>query len=296
MKVLLTGGTGYVGRALRRELAERGHEVRLLVRGGGGRDRGPGSFEVVYGDVLDPNACLRACEGCDAVVHLVGIIREFPRSGITFEEMHTTATRTIVRSAERKGVARFIHMSALGSHENAASAYHQTKYSAEQVVCGSSLAWTIFRPSVIFDRGDEFTGMLVEMVRRGVVPLIGGGMSKLQPVSRADVVRCMAASLTMPETRGRIFELGGADQLAFKEIQTMIAAHLGLKPRMMPVPAALMKPVVRLMERFPRFPLTSDQLTMLLEDNVCDTREAELMFGFTPASFAAELPLLLAGR
>lgn len=294
MKILLTGGTGYVGTALRSELVRRGHRVRVLARRGSGVVSGTDhTFDVAHGDVLDPNACLRASEGCDAVVHLVGIIREFPQSGITFEALHTEATRTIVRSAEQKSVKRFIHMSALGARANASSNYHRTKFAAEEIVRGSSLDWTIFRPSVIFDRGDEFTRMLVEMVARGAVPLIGGGMSKMQPVARGDVVRCMAASLLMPETRGRIFELGGADRLSFREMLGAIAAHLGVHPRMVPMPAALLKPVVRLLERFPQFPLTGDQLTMLLEDNVCDTAEAERMFGFTPASFVAELPLLL---
>lgn len=296
MKVLLTGGTGYVGTAVRHNLVRRGHRVRMLVRRGSGHEAGPDDmFDIVHGDVLDPNACLRACEECDAVVHLVGIIREFPQSGITFEELHTGATRTIVRSAERKGVKRFVHMSALGSRENASANYHRTKFAAEEIVRQSSLAWTIFRPSVIFDRGDEFTSMLAEMVRRAVVPLIGGGMSKLQPVARGDVARCIAKSLLMPETRGCLFELGGADRLSFKEIQTMIAAHRGVKPKMVPVPAILMRLVVRVMERFPGFPITSDQLTMLAEDNVCDTGEAERVFRFKPESFVAELPLLLEG-
>jgi NADH dehydrogenase len=147
---------------------------------------------------------------------------------------------------------------------------------------------------VIFDRGDDFTGMLVEMVRRGIVPLIGGGLSKLQPVARADVAMCMAASLEMPQARGRVFELGGADRIAFKDLLEMIAAHEGEKPKMIRMPASLMKPIVRVMERFPWFPLTSDQLTMLLEDNVCDTSEAERTFGFKPASFIQALPELLA--
>jgi uncharacterized protein YbjT (DUF2867 family) len=306
MNVLLTGGTGYVGAALRERLAGRGHSVRLLVRreSGGTALRAGGftraedftrtaGFTIAGGDVLDTNSCLRACAGCDAVVHLVGIIREYPRYGITFDELHVRATENIVAAAERQGVKRFVHMSALGSREDAVSTYHKTKYAAESIVRHSALAWTIFRPSVIFDRGSEFIETLVQLAGRRIVPLIGGGSARLQPVARADVAACMAACLTMPGTRGRVFELGGADRLAFKDLLRMIAAHRDGNPKMIALPAFLMKPIVRAMERFPSFPLTSDQLTMLLEDNLCDTAEAERVFGFAPASFIRALPELL---
>jgi NADH dehydrogenase len=294
MRVLLTGGTGFVGSALREELKARGHEVVLLVRNLRARSDVPREgFALRNGDVLDRNACLQACDGCDAVIHLVGIIREYPRRGVTFEQLHVQATENVLYAAARQGVKRFIHMSALGSREGARSRYHRTKYEAESKVRRAGVDWTIFRPSVIFAPGDDFTGMLADLAARKFVPLVEGGRSLLQPVALEDVVRCMADSLLMPETREETYELGGADRMSLRDMLEAVAAHLGIKIKTVNVPAFAMKLVVRMMESRPDFPLTGDQLLMLLEDNVCDMRHASETFGFEPASFRKALPGLL---
>jgi len=283
-----------VGSTLRKALEEQGHKVRLLVRRGSPRKPAlADKLEMVNGDILDTNSCLRACDGCEAVVHLVGIIREFPARGITFDELHVTATGNIVEAAKRQGIKRFIHMSALGSKEGATSRYHRTKFEAEKIVENSGIAWTIFRPSVIFAPGDEFTRMIVDIAGRAIVPLVSGGKALMQPVALSDVCRCMAFSLGIPETRGTVFELGGADRVSFREIIERVSAHLGKKPKLIYVPAAFVKPVVGFMQRFPSFPLTYDQLVMLLEDNTCDTTQAEKIFGFKPESYLKNLGVLV---
>ncbi len=294
MKLLLTGGTGFVGKALRRSLAGNGHDVRLLLRRPPSPPPSDSNLDdIVRGDVLDTNCCLRACDGREAVIHLVGIIRERPGDGITFDQLHTAATANMADAAGRQGVKRFIYMSALGARETAVSDYHRTKFASEKILKRSPLAWTIFRPSVIFGRGGEFIPAMVQMIRRRIVPLIGGGKSRLQPVSIDDVCGCVTASLRMAETRMRVFELGGPEKITFAEMTSMIGAILGVKPVTFPAPSFIMKPLVRIMDRFPNFPLTSDQLTMLLEDNVCDTQEVENVFGFRPASFIGALNWLL---
>jgi uncharacterized protein YbjT (DUF2867 family) len=298
VKILITGGTGYVGSALKRLLVDEGHSVRLLVRKESlGALSSENKYEIAVGDVLDKNSCYKACEGCGAVVHLVGIIREHPALGITFDELHVTATANMAEAAGRQGVKQFIYMSALGARENAPSRYHQTKFAAEAVVRSAPVIWTIFRPSVIFSRDfpgeDEFTKLLVQLARRRVAPLIGGGEALLQPVALEDVCRCIAAALITPETGGAIFELGGSERISFKRMLEQIAAHLGSKPKMVSIPSVFMKPVVRCMERFPQFPLTSDQLTMLLEDNVCDTGPAERIFHFKADAYTRALPGIL---
>jgi NADH dehydrogenase len=236
---------------------------------------------------------LKACDGIDAVVHLVGIIREYPDLGITFDNLHTSATFFMVDAARRSGVRRFIHMSALGSRENAASAYHRTKYEAEEFVRGAPLQWTIFRPSVIFDRGSEFIGMLVDLVKNKVIPMIGGGKGRLQPVALSNVCRCMAGALAMPETIGQTYELGGPEQLTFRQMIEAVSSALDSPIKTIDVPLWMVRPVVRLLQRLPDFPLTMDQLTMLQEDNICDTAHYARVFNIEPQSFLKALPGLV---
>jgi NADH dehydrogenase len=295
MKILLTGGTGYVGEALREKLRLQGHDVRLLVRRESAHRLPAGTgYDVVLGDVLDSHACMRAVDGCEAVVHLVGIIREFPNDGITYVAMHTEATFNMVDAATRMGLERFVHMSALGARADAPSRYHTTKFEAESIVKNSNQRWTVFRPSVIFSPGSEFIRQLVDLVQRPVVPIVGGGKALLQPVSLENLTDAMARSLSMPETQGCSYDVGGPDRARFIDILERIAKHYKIHPNTMKISPAFMKPVVRLMQRFESFPLTLDQLEMLLEDNVCDTDAFTSAFGIKELeSFEAALPSLL---
>jgi NADH dehydrogenase len=253
------------------------------------------TYEIVYGDIFETNTCLHACDGCDAVIHLVGIIREFPAKGITFDELHRVATATIVEAAQRVGVPRFIHMSALGANADTPSKYHRTKFAAEQIVMGSGLRWTIFRPSWIFASGDDMSRTIMAAINRPVVPLIGGGRANMQPVALEDVCACMARALNLPETQGRIFELGGPDRVSFKEILEQAALSAGRKVRMMAVPTWMVRPIVGMLERFQSFPLTLDQLRMLSRDNVCEVDPYVKAFQLEPKSFSGSIPTLFPG-
>lgn len=295
MKILLTGGTGYVGQELRDRLRLHGHDVRLLVRRENADKIPAGSeFDVVLGDVLDSHACFKAADGCEAIVHLVGIIREFPNAGTTYVAMHTEATFNMVNAASRMGIERFVHMSALGARKDARSRYHTTKSEAESIVKDSNLRWTIFRPSVVFGPNSEFIGELVDLVHRQVVPVIDGGKSLLQPVSLENLTDAMARSMSMPETQGCSYDVGGPDRIRFSDLLDRIAKYYKLHPNTMKVSSLFMKPVVKMMQRFESFPLTVDQLEMLKEDNICDTGAFTSTFGIKELdSFDAALPSLL---
>ena len=293
MKILLTGGTGFVGRSLRRALKAQGHDVRLLVRtqSTGKIDPREG-LEVLAGDVLDTHACLRAVDGCDALVHLIGIRREQPHDGITYEAMHTEATYGVVDAARRSKVERVIFMSALGARPDAPSGYHRTKFEAEEIVRKSGMRWTIFRPSIIFGEGDEFHPLVADLVHRPIVPVIDGAKSLLQPVSVANVVGPMARTLSMPETQGKIFEVGGPERIAFIDIMYKVARHYGVWPNTMSVSSRFARPAVKFAQRFRSFPLTYDELLMLLEDNVCDASAFTSTFGVTLDPYEAQIPSL----
>jgi uncharacterized protein YbjT (DUF2867 family) len=295
MKVLITGGTGYIGRRLCEHIADRGHDVRLLVRRGSeGKVPSPDRYDTVHGDAFNTNARLRATEDCDAVVHLIGIIREFPDRGITFDQLHRVATHNVADAARRNHVGRFIHMSALGVQENAHSLYYKTKYAAEEIVKANPFRWTIFRPSFVMGYGDHATQEIAELVRKPVVPMIDGGKNLVQPVALDDLCTVMAQSLGMPETQGNTYEIAGPDRISFADLMRHIADAFGVHMRSINVPSWVVGPMTRLFERYPWFPLTVDQLRMLREDNVCEIDRYVKTFRIEPRTFRQILPTLTA--
>jgi uncharacterized protein YbjT (DUF2867 family) len=222
--------------------------------------------------VTKPETYADALVGCDAVINLVGIIREFPGRGITYQRLHVQATEHLLRVTAAAGVRRYLHMSALGARAGAPSTYHRSKFQAEELVRSSGLDWTIFRPSVIFGPKDDFINKLAGLVSKlPIVPVIGSGTYRLQPIAGDDVARCFTMALTMPETIGAAYDLCGCDPLTYRELLAAIGAVFGKHPvRTVSIPPACMMFLARLLQRFPLFPVTPDQIRMLLEESLCD--------------------------
>ncbi|CAB4244706.1 Predicted nucleoside-diphosphate-sugar epimerase [Methylacidimicrobium sp. AP8] len=226
--VLVTGGTGFVGSHLVRRLVELGYHVRVLTRAGGTTKRTLPSVRctLVEGDPLDPDVCRRATLGTDAVIHLIGILKE--SRNISYREAHVQTTRLLLSAAKGNGVRRWLHMSALGSRPYAPSRYHQTKWTAEELVRASELHWTIFRPSVIYGPGDHFLTVFRNLLSRplfryfSILPLPGGGASPLQPVAVEDVVTAFTRALVLPQTIGKEYVLSGPDRVTLAEICSLL--------------------------------------------------------------------------
>lgn len=296
MRVFVTGGTGFVGSEILRQLVAAGHTVRALVRPGseGGVAIHKG-VEIRRGDVTDPASLDGALNGCQAVIHLVGIIRENPGKGVTFRRLHVEATRNMLTAAATQGVRRFVHMSANGTRANAESEYHRTKWQAEEAVRASGLDWTIFRPSLIFGPGGEFVTMLTGLVRRlPIVPVIGDGQYRLAPVAVADVAAGFVGALTHPEAVEKLYHCCGPAEYSYDEILDLVGAALGRRsvPKIHQ-PVFLVWPVLALFDSFPAFPISRAQVTMLLEGNVCDPRPWAEAFNLSLQSFPAGLRMLL---
>ena len=293
-RVFVTGATGFVGRTVIQALRAEGYVVRCLVRRGSEPDlRGVEAIERVEGDVLSRQTLEEGMAGCDAVVHLVGIIREHVPTNTTFYRVHVQGTSNVVAAAASVGVRRYIHMSALGAREGARSRYHQTKWAAEEAVHACSLPWTIVRPSVIYGRGDGFVSLLVRVVRRlPVVPLIGGG--RLQPVPVEQVAQGLARALARPAAVKQTYEVGGPDRVTLGELVDLIGKVLGRRRILkFNVPRVVVRVATRALHRLPYFPLTPDQLLMLEEDNVCDPAPFFSTFGLAPLPLATGLRQLL---
>ena len=284
MRIFLAGGTGFVGGHVRRALLGKGHSIRLLVhkRSVGAE---PG-VEEVEGDATLLPTLIDGVTGCDAVVNLIGIIREFPRRDLTFKRLHIEATRNIVRAARSAGIARHLQMSALGASADGTSGYFKSKFAGEEEVRGSGLDYTIFRPSIIFGPKDDFINQLAGYLRSfPAMPVIGDGEYQMQPISSDDVARCFEEALEKPETIGRTFELCGPDRMSYNTLLDTIGRVIGMQ-RVLKIknPLALMRLVVPVMERFSFFPITSDQITMLVQGSVCDGSWRKT-FTFEPTRF-----------
>jgi uncharacterized protein YbjT (DUF2867 family) len=287
MRVLVTGASGFVGNEVVRELLNRGHEVRALVRPRSqkklqDRDR----VEVVQGDCLHPEILQDAAQGCDAVIHLVGIIREFPGRGVTFERVHVKATQNVVDAAKIAGVRRYLHMSALGARPEPADPYHVTNFKADCYVINSGLAYTIFRPSVIYGPGDQSINLFARQLRRLVFfPIVGDGLYQLQPVPVWSVAAAFALALELPHTENKIYNVGGPEPLTFNQLIDTIASVLHRRVMKIHQPVWCMRFAANLCGRFAWFPLTPGQLRMLLEGNTCNPSAFYQDFGLEPVSF-----------
>jgi uncharacterized protein YbjT (DUF2867 family) len=305
MKILVTGGSGFVGRAILRRLHADGHAVRLLIRRPDSESArslaDQYGIELCPGDVMTESALAPACAGIEAVVHLVGIIAEFGTQ--TFENVHAKATRNLVNAARSEGVRRFVHMSALGTRPGAASRYHQTKWSAEQAVRRGDMAWTVFRPSIIYGPGDGFVSLFERMSRYSpFMPLMGGGRMRLQPVRVEEVATCFVRALTEARSVSQTYDLCGPTPLTLREIIEAILRVTGRRRLMVPLPlswmrwqAAVLEGIYPWLFRRPS-PLSRDQLLMLVEDNVGQPEAAIELFGLMPVSFESGLAAYLKTR
>jgi len=301
MKVLVTGGTGFVGRGVVSPILDRKHEVYATVRAESysnrlDLDRIPNDRLRVL-DLAEDDGWDRAFDvPYDAVVHLVGILKENPRRGILHETHVVKATERLVAFAKKAGVKRILYLSAAGTRANAPSKYHQGKWRAEEAIRGSGIPWTILRPSVVFGPDDheevkkpiEFVTELVRVFREKPLfcPVFGDGKNKLQPVWRGDVATAVVRSLETPSAAGRVFELGGPKTYTFDECVDLIRNAAGVTKKKAHVPMPIARMLVGMLEKKDPPEITKDQLVMLQEDNVCDTRPyLEAFPGTTLRSF-----------
>ena len=267
MRVLVTGGTRFIGEKLCRELDERGHDVTALARD---PDEAalPASVKRVTGDVTTYRSIEGAFENQDAVVNLVALSPLFkPRGGATHESVHLGGTENVVRVAEEHGVSRIVQMSALGADPDGPTAYIRTKGRAEAVVRDSNLDWTLVRPSVVFGDGGEFVSFTKKLTPPYLAPLPGGGKTRFQPIWVGDVVPMLANCVEDDEHAGETYEIGGPDVLTLAEVAKLARRAAGQPVTVLPVPMALAGVGLRVAGSIPGFPMGADQYRSLKFDN-----------------------------
>jgi NADH dehydrogenase len=173
-------------------------------------------------------------------------------------------------------------MSALGAREDGPTSYFRTKFAAEELVRTSGLRYTIFRPSLIFGRGGEAVKMFAGMVKTVVVPIIGDGNCRFQPVHVATVAQGLARALEVDAAQGRTLDVGGPDTVTFNEIMDALALVMGKTIVKLHIPVFPIRTATSVLEHFPGYPLTTDQITMLLEGSTCDEKPFYELLGLTP--------------
>lgn len=271
-----------MGSTFTRRFIADGHRVTLLVRPGSEHKIEPA--ENLSATETDfQNLDISISTGFDAVINCVGIIREFPSRGITFEKTHYEVVQFLIELAKRNKIERFLQVSALGTGPDATTEYFKTKYRAEQLLRDSGLRITIFRPSIIFGPGDEFINMLAGMLRKfPIMPIIGKGEYRLQPVYVDDLSEIVVRTIGDDFTFGESLEIGGPEVLTYVEIIDTVAKTIGKKAIKIGQPVFFMRFLANLFDRFPWFPLTRDQITMLYDESYTDDRRLFDRYGVSP--------------
>lgn len=289
--ITVFGGTGFLGRAIVHRLLEAGARVRVAARNPhspppvGFEER----FDACRADIRDPDAVARAVHGADGAVNTVSLYVE--RAGTTFQDIHVEGAGILARGARDAGVERLVHVSGLGVDDDSPSAYVRARARGEHRVREIFPEAIILRPSVLFGPGDAFLAALKSVTLAPVIPLFGKGDTRLQPVFVDDVARAVERSLGDAAAPGRVFELGGAQVLTYREAVKAVLAHLGRRRVLVPVPFPVWRVLAGAASVLPGPPLTRDQVILMQADNVVSgvlPRFADL--GIEPRGLREALP------
>src|SRR6266852_2879960 len=268
--ITVVGGTGFIGRHLVPLLVRSGGTVRLAVRHPGRVQMTTVSGkppELIQADVLDDVAVGAAISGADAVVNLVGILTETTTQ--TYRAIHVEGARRIALAAQGLGVTRLIHISALGASLTSPAISDRTKAEGEQAIREVFPQATIVRPSLTFGEDDHFFSRFAAMIRSSpVLPLIGGGTTKFQPVFVGDVTAGLSALLKRSDTAGNTYEFGGPQVYSFKALLELLLTALNRHRILLPIPFALAEMQAGLLELLGNPPLTRDQVRLLKTDKI----------------------------
>ncbi len=271
-RVAVLGGSGFIGRYVVKRLAERGDVVTV-----GGRHAADAKYLRLKGEVGqvglvnlaidDDNVMPAFVAGNDAVVNLVGILRE--GGGQSFEIAHHVGPAHLARLAREAGVERFVQVSAIGADRRSTSLYARTKAAGEEAVRDAFPTATILRPSVVFGPEDQFFNRLAQVAMLSpVMPLIGGGDTRLQPVYVGDVADAIVRCIDEPSTAGRVYELGGPRVYTLRALTELLLDEIGRKRLLVDLPFGLAALQARFLAVLPNPPLTPDQVELLKSDNI----------------------------
>jgi len=280
MKIAITGGTGFVGGHLARRLAGEGHEVIVIARGT--REMQMRSrMKLMTDDLSDEARLAEAFAGCDAVAHCAGINREIGTQ--TYQKVHVEATRNVVKAAQNAGVKKIMLMSFLRSRPNCGSAYHESKWAAEEIVRRSALDYTIIRAGMVYGRGDHMLDHLSHALHTfPFFAMVGFKEKSIRPLAVEDLIEVLRAALTDERLSNRILALTGAEELYLSEAVRRVARVTGTSVRMFRAPIWFHRLLARFWELSMNVPLAARAQIRILSEGVvepalpCDVLPADL--------------------
>jgi uncharacterized protein YbjT (DUF2867 family) len=292
--ILVTGATGFVGsHVVRRLAAEPKAQVRAMVRDRSAAAAGSlKGAEVVEGDITKPETLPAALSGVERIVHaaaITGNLRE-PYRG-AYDRINRIGTENLVQAAAAAGVSRVVVMSGLGTRPAATGTYMATRWGLEDAVRKSGIPFVILQPSVLFGDGAEFVSALARLARSSpVMPLIGGGRVRFQPLWIEDLVSCVTIALDAERLTGRAIPLGGSEYATFKEVIQTICSAMGVRRLMLPLPLAIARAQAGLMSALlPHPPLTPAAMELFAFENATDLDAVDRDFSFHPRGFREHL-------
>ncbi|ALG70153.1 3-beta hydroxysteroid dehydrogenase [Azospirillum thiophilum] len=272
--ITVFGGSGFIGRHLIRRLAKSGAVVRIATR-----NPGKAAFLKTAGavgqivpfatDCAKDESVARALQGADVAINLLGVLYE--RGSQSFQAVHVDAAARIARLAKAAGVGRLVHLSAIGADAASPAAYARSKAAGEQAVLAAFPTATILRPSIVFGPEDNFFNKFAAMAQKApVLPLIGGGKTRFQPVYVGDLADAVVAALDLDGARGKTYELGGPRVYSFKELLELMQKDIQRHRPLVTLPWNVAESLAGFLEKIPVLApaLTRDQVAMLKRDTV----------------------------
>ncbi len=293
--ILVAGGTGFIGRNLVKLLIENGYEVRTLLKPSQKSPDLPKGIpvEAVVCSMNDERGLRAALKGIDVVYHLAGSERLSSRSDLM--EVDVNGTRNLLQAARKSKISRLIYLSHLGADQNSAFPVLKAKAMAEKEIINSGVAYTIFRTSHVYGKGDQFVEAFAKLLRMspGFFLVPGKGDSALQPLSVDDLVACLNLSMMNSELDNKLIELGGGEVFTFREIIEIIMKKLNIHRYMLEIsPAYLRMIVIYIDQLIPKFPISLYWLDSLAEDRTTALDTIPRQFGILPARFTQSLDFL----
>ena len=295
MKIVVVGGTGFLGRHMARALLDDGHAVTVMGRNPDVVSSIPllRGANATRGDVTDASSLTGTLEGADALAMAVTFPNypmELPRKGLTFERYEVQGTRNLLAEAERANVGRFLYVSGAGADSKSDKSWYRAKGLAEEAIVASGIDYVIIRPSWIYGPGDKSVNRMVTMVKVSpVVPRLGVKPQRIQPLYVGDFAEAVKQAFARDDAWNKTFEIGGPEVMTMEEVIDGIAKALGKRRVQLPIPLALAKAGSAPLVLLPKPPMTPTGVEFVAQNGLVDMRATTRVLGIRPVTFSEGL-------